>query len=254
MILKTYGHGVVALGLSLTLGAFGTGCASKKFVRQEVQTSATKLSARLDTQETSIQSNTNQITELVSLNKQHSEKIEQNSQRIETVKTQVDQVDGKATDAHQAADHAGQTADKATTRVVNLEDRFSNRNHYNLLSEKTILFKLNNWKLSKAEEADLDDVARVLKENPDAVAVLEGRTDSTGNADYNFQLGQRRLDSVARYLVVDKEVPAYRIYKMSYGSDRPVADNHTRDGRTKNRCTLIEIYTSQTASKEMASR
>ncbi len=251
MIPRFRQHRIAVLGLTLAFGSFGTGCATKKFVRQEVETSSSKLSARLDTNESKIQSNTNQITELINVNKQTAQKIE--DVRTESQQA-VQKVDVKAGDAHRAADQAEQTAEKATTKITGLEDRFINRNRYSLLSEKAIRFKVNEWKLNKSEYAELDQVAQTVKDNPDTVVFLEGRTDSTGDKEYNIQLGQKRMDSVARYLVVEKEVPAYRIYKMSYGPDKPVADNHSRDGRAQNRCTVIEILVPQAGAKDLASR
>lgn len=233
--------------MALILAASASGCATKKFVHQEVETTANKLSARLDAHDTGIESNTNQIAELITSNKQ-------NSQKIDSVNSEVKQAAGKALEANRAADQAQQSADRASTKIVSLDEKFANRNRFALVAEKTVFFKINDWRLSRSQIADLDEAARLLKENPDAVVVLEGRTDATGNSDYNLVLGQRRLESVAHYLVVDKDVPAYRIYKMSFGADRPVADNGSRNGRSKNRCTVISILVPQAAAKEIASR
>jgi len=232
--------------MALILAASAAGCATRKFVHQEVRATADRLSARLDTHDEEIQSNTNQIAELVTTSKQ-------NSQKIDSVRDETRQAAGKALEANRLADQAQQAADKASSKVVLLDERFTNRNRFTVLTEKTVLFKFNDSKLSGRQLVDLDEAARLLRENLDTVAVLEGRTDSTGNRDYNLALGQRRLESVAHYLVVDKEVPAYRIFKMSFGSDRPIADNRSRDGRSKNRCAVITILAPQTAAREIVS-
>jgi outer membrane protein OmpA-like peptidoglycan-associated protein len=71
--------------------------------------------------------------------------------------------------------------------------------------------------------------------------VLEGRTDSIGNKDYNVKLGERRIEAVRRYLAVEKSVPVYKIHEISFGAEKPIAENKTRDGREKNRAVMITV-------------
>jgi outer membrane protein OmpA-like peptidoglycan-associated protein len=240
---------LLVLGLVLVL-AFGNACATKKFVVRQVDTSIQaseqKTNARLDTHESNIQANTNQIGELVATNKEH-------SQRIEALRGDVKAVDGKAAAAGQAAENAQKAADSVGSSVTALDSRFQSRNKYGVVAEKVVQFKFGDWKLQDSQTAELDDAARMLVEDANAVAVLEGRTDSIGDKEYNIQLGQRRLEAVARYLVVEKEVPAFRIHKMSFGADRPVADNKTREGRAQNRTTVVKILSPQSAIVEQTS-
>jgi outer membrane protein OmpA-like peptidoglycan-associated protein len=233
------------LALTLLLVAFVAvfvvGCATKGFVRQETQKSAATLSTRIDSSDKAIQQNTeqiransNQIGELVSLNKQ-------NTQRIETVNGEVQKTDGKAVQARTAADQAQQAANKANEQVVVLDGRFTGRNNYQVVTEKVVYFKLDSAALDSAYSADLTAAAEMAKSNPDAVVVVEGRADGSGDADYNIRLGERRMDAVVRFLVVDQGVPMHKVHKMSFGSANPVADNSTRDGRAKNRCAIVRV-------------
>jgi OOP family OmpA-OmpF porin len=80
-------------------------------------------------------------------------------------------------------------------------------------------------------------------QNPDAIIVLEGRTDSTGNKDYNVKLGERRIEAVRHYLAVEKGVPVYKIHEISFGSEKPLAENNTKDGREKNRAVIMTVMT-----------
>jgi len=89
----------------------------------------------------------------------------------------------------------------------------------------------------------LDQVAATLTQNPDAIVVLEGRTDSTGDKDYNVRLGERRIEAVRRYLAVDKAVPVYKIHEISFGAEKPIAENKTKDGREKNRAVTMTVMT-----------
>jgi len=96
----------------------------------------------------------------------------------------------------------------------------------------------------------LDDIAQQLKQNPDTILVMEGHTDSVGSSDYNIQLGQKRVDAVVRYLVVDQEVPMNRISNLSFGKDRPVAENKTKDGRKQNRSVVVRVMAPQLTGNE----
>jgi outer membrane protein OmpA-like peptidoglycan-associated protein len=81
----------------------------------------------------------------------------------------------------------------------------------------------------------LDEVAKVLKENPQVEVIsVEGHTDSTGSADFNRKLSQQRAESVAKYLS-SKGVKAARLQPKGFGPDRPIADNESETGRDANR-------------------
>jgi len=72
---------------------------------------------------------------------------------------------------------------------------------------------------------------------------VEGATDSTGDAEYNYALSQRRADAVIQYLAAQHNVPAYKIYLIGLGKDKPVDSNRTREGRAKNRRVDIRLMT-----------
>ena len=64
-----------------------------------------------------------------------------------------------------------------------------------------------------------------------------------GNAGYNQELSQRRAMTVARYLSAEHEIPLRRIQMLGIGSEKPVADNKTREGRMQNRRVEVKVYT-----------
>jgi outer membrane protein OmpA-like peptidoglycan-associated protein len=81
----------------------------------------------------------------------------------------------------------------------------------------------------------LDDVVRVMKENPQIEeVVIEGHTDSTGTAEINRTLSQGRAESCMKY-ITSKGIKAGRMTAKGYGPDRPIADNATEEGREANR-------------------
>jgi OmpA-OmpF porin, OOP family len=83
-------------------------------------------------------------------------------------------------------------------------------------------------------------VAR-LKTMTVEIVIAVGHTDSIGTDAYNLKLGQRRAESVKRYLV-RQGVSADRVYTDTKGEREPVATNKTADGRARNRRVVVEVY------------
>lgn len=83
----------------------------------------------------------------------------------------------------------------------------------------------------------LRDVARVMREVPDRLAVIriEGHTDDRGDREMNMRLSRDRVKSVIDYLVVRERIDAARLRGIYFGPDRPVASNASEKGRAKNR-------------------
>jgi len=156
------------------------------------------------------------------------------NQRFEGVKGDITNVDKKAGTAQTSAD-------KAAENVNQLDDKFQNRNVYSVATEKQVFFKFDSAKLDPKFQTDLEEIATTLQKTPDAVVVLEGRTDARGDKDYNVKLGERRVEAVKRYLAVDMGVPVYRMHEISFGDAKPLAENKTREGREKNRAVVLTI-------------
>jgi len=87
------------------------------------------------------------------------------------------------------------------------------------------------------------------------IFVVAGYTDNVGGESYNYQLGQRRAEGVAGYLVGKEGVDPTQVRAVSYGASRPVADNNTARGRRTNRRVEILVYQEKisTAPERLAS-
>ncbi len=216
------------------------GCATRKYVRNTVDTSADALSARIDTNEGEIKEVSDSVDKKVgSVDSKVSALDAKTTEGFNSVRNDVQNVDQRATQAQSSAD-------RASNGVNALDEKFKNRNQYDTSDEKSILFKFNSATLDKKYMDVLDEIANTLTQNPDAIIVLEGRTDSTGTKDYNVKLGERRIESVRRYLAVEKGVPVYKIHEVSFGAEKPVAENKTRDGREKNRAVVMTVMVPKT--------
>lgn len=86
----------------------------------------------------------------------------------------------------------------------------------------------------------LNSVALVLEEYDRTLVDVYGHTDSTGSAQYNMQLSQRRAQSVAQYLT-SQGVNGQRFYVQGMGENQPIATNDTEAGRAQNRRVEIKI-------------
>ncbi len=83
-------------------------------------------------------------------------------------------------------------------------------------------------------EAQVDEIASLLKANPKLKLSVEGHTDNTGTPEGNRKLSDARAASVKAALVA-KGIEAPRLQSKGFGQDKPVADNRTEEGRAKNR-------------------
>ena len=98
-----------------------------------------------------------------------------------------------------------------------------------------VQFETGKAELLPVSHALLDEVAKMLKDNPQVELIsVEGHTDSTGSPDFNRKLSQQRAESVAKYMS-SKGVKASRMEPKGFGPDRPIADNETDPGREANR-------------------
>ena len=102
------------------------------------------------------------------------------------------------------------------------------------VAAKNILFVTGSAKLAPSSFKGLNEVARIMNQNPGMKLNIAGHTDWVGNDAYNQKLSDNRAASVMNYLI-SKGVEASRMKSKGYGETTPIADNKTAAGRTKNR-------------------
>ncbi|GHD25183.1 TolC family outer membrane protein [Parahalioglobus pacificus] len=103
-----------------------------------------------------------------------------------------------------------------------------------------VLFELNSSVIRSAFDEEIARIAEAMRANPGVQAVVEGHTDSTGTAEYNMWLSDRRANAVKSMLVDKYGVPEAQLKSVGYGQTQPRADNATREGREENR--RVEMY------------
>lgn len=99
---------------------------------------------------------------------------------------------------------------------------------------KNILFVTGSYKLATSSFKNLNEVVKIMQENPDMKLAIDGHTDNTGKPDKNQVLSENRANSVKNYLV-SKGIAESRLTAQGHGDTMPIADNKTAAGRQKNR-------------------
>ena len=106
--------------------------------------------------------------------------------------------------------------------------------------------------LTKDDKDQLDSFAGQLSSAKSYILEVTGGTDSTGSAEYNYELSQRRADAVVQYLAAKYNVPAHRFYLIGIGKDNAVADNKTAEGRKQNRRVQIQLLSNMDGATQSA--
>ena len=220
-IVNVLAVGVIAVGTT-------TACATKKFVRTEVEALGTKVEQRVETLSQSLETT--------------QEQGRQNAANIKQVDAKADQVGIWAKEAQTSASNAN-TAASAAAAKAEAVDVASKRLVYEVvISEDQGGFKFGSAQLPEAVQTRIDQMVADLKANPRGNFVeIEGHTDSSGDKTINMRVGEQRAEAVKRYLYEAHQVPLHKINVISWGEDKPVAPNNTRQGRAQNRRVVIRI-------------
>ncbi|MDO9594924.1 MAG: OmpA family protein [Lutibacter sp.] len=104
-----------------------------------------------------------------------------------------------------------------------------------------VQFATNMFNITSSSEVMLTKLANILKEYPDTNVLVVGHTDSSGPADYNMTLSEKRAYAVTNYFVQSKGLSSSRFTTTWFGEDQPIADNSTVEGRAKNRRVNVAI-------------
>ncbi|MGH9352201.1 MAG: OmpA family protein [Terriglobia bacterium] len=223
---------------ALTLGAviLGTvGCATKKFVRQDVQQSVQPLQAGLSKANQNISDNADQIRG-----------VDHRAETgISSAQSAADQAHQAAQQADQHAQAANQLAQQGVTQANQAQETANNIDNYKAAQHETVLFGLDKSTLSSADKQTLDQLVQTVKPLRHYVIQVQGYTDTTGPKSLNLQLSQRRADAVVRYLSLNGDIPLVKIYNMGYGEAAPAQSNHTRKGRKANRRVDVTVMIPQ---------
>jgi outer membrane protein OmpA-like peptidoglycan-associated protein len=112
------------------------------------------------------------------------------------------------------------------------------------LKDFTVNFVQNSAELSPSAKEMLAKAAALLKGSPRTAGIIEGHTDSTGDADYNKLVAENRAASVRDYLIA-QGIDASRLSIAAFGSEKPIDTNSSQEGRARNRRAVISIVSAK---------
>ncbi|MBM4189899.1 MAG: OmpA family protein [Betaproteobacteria bacterium] len=241
-----------------------SGCATKEYVHDFVQSKLTPIDARDTRQDGQIGALQIQDAQLAARIDGVTFQVEGVSSRVDGVTSRVDGMDGrlgdygrqianheKWLDAHTtqiSANQAGVAGVQATARDALERAMAAGRLaegkfvYETVLNDGTLRFPLGKPTLSAEGMKALDAfAARLRGENRNVYVEIQGHTDNTGSAAGNQALGLARAEAVRHYLATHGAVPLHRMDVISYGATVPLAENKSRKGREQNRRVVLVV-------------
>jgi peptidoglycan-associated lipoprotein len=218
----------VALPIVVMAVGGSAACATKKYVR----TSVGEVNEKVDSQ---------------------GRAIEETQERTRKNEGRISEVDSKAQAAAQSAQAANDAAGAANANATRVGteangkfdaiDKANKRLVFEVvLSEDQGNFKFGKTTLPDEAKAKIDEMVAQMKQDPKNIYLeIEGHTDSIGAPATNEKIGLQRAESVKRYLYEQYQIPLHKMNVISYGKDKPIAPNKTKEGRAQNRRVVIKV-------------
>jgi outer membrane protein OmpA-like peptidoglycan-associated protein len=221
----------LAVSISILALAGSSACATKKFV----QTNVGQVDDKVDSLASSLE--------------QTQARVQQTEARVQKNDAQITDVGKEAQAALTAAQHAGEAASGAAalaktvaTEIRTIEKAGTKLIYDVVLSEEAGGFTFNSAELPEAAKTQLDELVTKMKgDSRNVFITIEGHTDDTGAAAVNDNVGLERAKAVEHYLYETHQIPLQKMEVISYGEEKPVAPNTTREGRAKNRRVEIKV-------------
>lgn len=216
--MKAWKTASVAAVVVVALSA-STGCVTKKLYRKNVSETDERIS--------DVQSG-----------------VEENERRLTDLSQSTD---AKIADAKGTAERAVEIGSAASTKADEAAKLAEQAARGKLLwdvtlSDESVKFSFGGAELPPEASARLDDLISKVRASGKAVYVeIEGHTDNIGSDEYNLELSERRAEAVRVYLHEEGGIPLHAINVLPYGESKPIADNSTPAGRSRNRRVVIRV-------------
>jgi outer membrane protein OmpA-like peptidoglycan-associated protein len=193
-----------------------TGCATKKWVNEQVSAFGQVTNTKIHEVQDATETNQAAISELAADQK--------------ALAADVAKLSATTKDALKRAEAAGVLAQGKFLFEVTMTDN-------------DVQFGFDKAALSDDAKAALDAFAAKVKGvKGNAYVEVQGHTDNIGSEGYNLKLGHKRAEHAMRYLNMEQGIPLFRMNVISYGEYKPIGDNSTKAGRAENRrVTLVAM-------------
>jgi outer membrane protein OmpA-like peptidoglycan-associated protein len=215
-----------AVAIIAALSMLGTGCATKKYVAQQIQPVQQKvdtLSTNLDTTNKNLAA-TDEVAKGADAN-------------ATKALNELNDTNGKVNDMGGKVEGLNGQLGQINAALGNLDD-------YKPAGTTTVNFKFNSSKLSPEATAALDSfVSSNIGSAKRYFVALQGYTDRVGGDAYNLELSRRRAEAVQTYLIGKHSIPVFRVMLVGFGKDNPVDPDKTKAAQAKNRRVDATLYT-----------
>lgn len=213
-----------------------TGCATKHYVYNQTAP---------------LIEHTGKLDQEAAQNNRDIQDVDQRAQAgIQKAQGAADTANQNAQNASQQAGEAQTAANDAVHRADTLDSVVKGLDNYKPMASVTVNFGFDKSVLTAEDREKLDTFAAQLGTAQHYILEVTGGTDSTGPAQYNYDLSQRRADAVVQYLAAKYNIAPHRFYLIGIGKDEEVASNSTPEGRLENRRVQVQLLTNQSAATQ----
>ncbi len=198
-----------------------------------------------------IRDRVNELDELTASNTKMIKDVDSRAQQgIQLASAKANEADQHAIDAGNKAQMAQQTATQANTRLTTVEQVVGNIDQYKASTQTEIRFRPGQSVLSQNAKTALDDMATPLKSQRGYIIEVQGF--SSGHGQAAIATSQKMADSVVRYLVLNHDIPVYRIYVVGMGN-APVPSTNADDKTKRTSGGRVEISLLKNDLEQLAS-
>ena len=235
---------LASLTLCIGIAIFAVACATKDFVREQVSGLENKLAGQMTATQTQLTERTDlQETKLRDTAERTGENrraVDAADERLRGLDTRVGEVGSLAEGAKTRADRAAVLAQDAESRLA---QRFAGRNKYRLMDTKSVYFGSGQIEFRSQDVSELDEVAKALAADPNAILELQGFSDSRGSDRYNRELARERVEAVVSYLVQQRGVELRQLRGIAMGKATLVGEKPSAEALAKARRVDVRLFT-----------
>ena len=212
----------------LLLAIAASGCATKKPLNPQVKP---------------IINRANDLDQLAAVNTRDIATIDRViGKNVEALRARITDIEQLSAGVSRQAEGVQHEVGDVNTFVAVLSGAILNMDNYLEVAKVAVQFPAKGDQLDDQAEGTIDDFATRFDDASGFLVTLTGNTDTTGNTEHNYDLSKRRAMAVAGYLELRFHIPAYRIFIVGLGPDKPVAANTTQSGRAKNRRVDVSLF------------
>ena len=191
------------------VAVLGSACATESFVQKQVSDTESKFTQQMTATETKLRETADRTGE-------SRQAIDVADQRLNGLDLRMSEVGARASSAENRADRATGAARDVEAR---LSQRLASRNRHRLLDTKSVYFDSGQIEIRSQDVNELDDVAKALTADPNAILELQGFADSRGGDRYNRELARERVEAVTRYLMQRHGIELRQLRAISMGRE-----------------------------------